>query len=167
MGVFPPSATANLKQSNRIHAVFLKGSTKTCAWSLWRTNTSAKSKLLASTGRWEVKMRWKVENMCMCWPCEGCFEEIVNVLPSVCIFRVRSCCFLTPCRASWKRRYEDWRRTGTVLTLPQVITNHHQNSCTLYTFILNWGKMQKSNKLYFRKYFYLLMDTSVWYAVRV
>lgn len=36
--------------------------------------------------------------------------------------RVRSCCCLTLCRVNWRRRSEDWRKTDTVLTLPQVLT---------------------------------------------
>lgn len=32
-----------------------QGSTGSCAWSQWRTSTSVRSKLPASTGRWEVK----------------------------------------------------------------------------------------------------------------
>lgn len=34
-----------------------QGSTGSCAWSRWRTSTSARSRLPASTGRWEVKRR--------------------------------------------------------------------------------------------------------------
>lgn len=76
------------------------------------------------------------------WPTVTSPGDVFNVFFSVFFFlfvspRVRSCCCLTLCRVNWRRRSDDWRKTDTVLTSPQVPTGAATSNCLKCLFWLS------------------------------